>query len=77
MEETKIKKTRTKKVAATIHNCANCSLNHNFKGNVIEECILTIQRIMSDTGKTVVCGDISEWEKFKLNLMNYEHKNIE
>jgi hypothetical protein len=75
MDEIKTKKTRTKKAAAPIHNCANCSLNTVFKSSVIEECILTIQKIMSNTGKTVVCGDISEWEKFKLNLVNFEHTN--
>lgn len=75
MSEIKTKKTRVRKVTAPINHCANCSLNNMLKGNIIEECILIIQKIMSDTGKTIVCGNINEWEKFKLGLVNYEHSN--
>lgn len=73
MSDAKIKKTRTKK--ATIATCANCSLNLTLKEHIIEECMTTIQNIMNDTGKTIACGDLSQWEKFKLGLINYEHQN--
>ena len=71
MKETKIKKTRAKKPVTS--TCANCPLNLTLKEHVIEGCISTIQNIMNDTGKTVVCGDISEWEKFKLAIINHKY----